>query len=81
MLNPKDREYYLRRAQEELDLGDAALNASVSAIHYEMAARYSLLTADRTAASPNLTLVEGGLLSAYHPVEKSPVPTAQECMA
>ena len=80
MLNQRDREYYLRRVQAELDLGDAAPNAHVSAIHYELAAHYSLLTADRTAGSPHLTLVEGGLSSVCPPIEQDVARTAQECM-
>lgn len=81
MHNQDDREYYLRRAQEELDFGDAARDAAVSAIHYELATRYALLTDDRTARNPHMALVEGGRFSTCSPAGPSSDTTAQERVA
>lgn len=55
MLGGNDRDYYLHRAQVELQRGDSAVNKRVAASHYELALRYSMLTADRTAKKGHLT--------------------------
>lgn len=54
-----DHAYHAKRAEEELECGDQAVNACISAIHYELAYRHSLLAARRTHAPPTLTLVPG----------------------
>lgn len=60
MLHPNDQIYYLRRAAEEMDRADQAINASVAAIHYELANRYSMLAAQSGTQAPRLMLVSGG---------------------
>ncbi len=60
MPSRNNREYYMRRAQDELDLGDAASDARVSAIHYELAARYSLFVAEQPDGLLRMTLIHGG---------------------
>jgi hypothetical protein len=51
-----DLAYFSRRFVEEMDLGDQAASASIAAIHYEMAHRYSLIVRAHDG-KPALTLV------------------------
>lgn len=60
MSRANDHAYYSRRTAEELKLGDQAIDASVAAIHYELATRYSILAARLVTRTPKLTLVECG---------------------
>lgn len=53
-----DQAYYSKRAVDEIDHGDQAANASVAAIHYELARRYSLLAFFMNDGK--LALVDGG---------------------
>ena len=58
MSKSDDHSYFTRRFAEEMERGDQAESASIAAIHYELAHRYSLIV----RASPptaSLTLVGG----------------------
>ncbi len=59
MVKSIDRDYFARRALEEIERGEQAASAAIAAIHYDMALRYSNLAADEPAASPALTLIHG----------------------
>ena len=43
MSRADDLAYFTRRFAEEMDRGDQAASASIAAIHYELAHRYSLI--------------------------------------
>lgn len=57
MPRPDDHCYYSRRTAEELERGDQASNATVAAIHYTMANRYSILAAKAATGKRSLTVV------------------------
>jgi len=58
MVKSIDRDYFARRAREEIERGEQAANAAIAAIHYDMALRYSNLAAQAPAEKPVLTLVD-----------------------
>ncbi len=60
MSDPIDHEYYARRAREEIERAEQVENATIAAVHYDMARRYALLAADEAAEKPVLTLVPAG---------------------
>lgn len=39
-VTPQDKDYYLGRAEHELDLGEAAENSRAAWAHYQLAGRY-----------------------------------------
>ncbi len=46
MVTAIDRAYFARRALEEIERGERAASATIAAIHYDLALRYSNLAAD-----------------------------------
>ena len=55
-----DRSYYSRRTYEEVAQGDGAIDATVAAIHYELAHRYALLAAGKSVARLTFRVIDGG---------------------
>ncbi len=45
--------YYSRRAAEEIERGDQAIDAAVAEIHYDLAHRYSMLAAPQPLRHPS----------------------------
>lgn len=67
MSRADDQTYYSRRTADELKRGDEAIDATIAAIHYELAKRYSILAARSRSGTPKLFLVDC--------VNKQPGPT------
>jgi hypothetical protein len=57
MVKSIDRDYFARRALEEIERGERAASATVAAIHYDMALRYSNLAADAPDERPVRTFI------------------------
>lgn len=55
-----DHTYYSRRTLEEIAQGDGAADATIAAIHYELAHRYALLAAGKSVARLTFRVIEGG---------------------
>lgn len=55
-----DRSYYSSRTSQEIAQGDCSPNATVAAIHYELAHRYALLAAGQSVARLTFRIIEGG---------------------
>lgn len=60
MLRADDHAYYSRRAAQEIEWGDRAIDAAIAALHYELSKRYSILARQTGVGTPQLTLVDGG---------------------
>lgn len=59
MLHRDDHDYFWVRAAEELEHGKLASDATVAAVHYELAYRYGALASQTCNATPKLALVHG----------------------
>ena len=57
MSRTDDHIYFSRRTADELERGDQAIDATVAAIHYELAGRYAILAARTNSGTPKLTVV------------------------
>ncbi len=55
-----DRLYYSSRTLQEIAQGDRSTDATVAAIHYELAHRYALLAAGQSVARLTFRVIEGG---------------------
>ncbi len=55
-----DRSYYSSRTSQEIAQGDCSADATVAAIHYELAHRYALLAAGQSVARLTFRVIEGG---------------------
>ena len=57
MVTAIDRAYFARRALQEIESGERAASATIAAIHYDMALRYSNLAADAPDERPVRTFI------------------------
>ncbi len=59
MFEPDDQVYYENRAVHAMALGNQAADSKIAAVHFELALRYSLLSAQPPRTRPDLLATSG----------------------